>query len=390
MALTGSLHTHDETFRAHVAGMLRAAPAAVLVGDDKAVTRANSAPDLVIVDARADVASAIAVVERLRAADANASIFFVAAEAQTDVILGAMRAGANEFFVWPPPGDAFDEALRRVAARRASQPSARPQARMLVFFGAKGGAGTTTLAVNSAIEVARLSRRKTVIVDLKAGLGEVSLFLGVRTRYTLLDALDNLHRLDDEFMRELACKHKSGIEILAGSELFDRPGGGDSSALEEVFAMLGRHYEFIVVDAGSHLSACAVATLFAADTICFVANPDVPSVRNAQRLLDRIGQLGASGDRIRVLLNRAAEPFPIPLSQIQDAIGHPIDQTFPSDYRTVSTALNSGVPLTLAGNSALAARFDSFTRRLLDPAAPAPAAAATKRTLGLPRLASIW
>jgi hypothetical protein len=74
----------------------------------------------------------------------------------------------------------------------------------------------------------------------------------------------------------------------------------------------------------------------------------VLSIRNAQRLLDRIGQL-ASGDRVRLLLNRAAEPFPIPPAQIEKAAGHPIFQTFLSDYKTVSTALNSGVPL--AGDS---------------------------------------
>ncbi len=389
MALTGSLHTQDEAFRTHVAGLLRSASVAVLIADNNGA-RSAAAPDLVVVDGRFDVAQAVDTVERLRAADANTAVFFVAAEAQTEMILGAMRAGANEFFAWPPPADAFEVAMRRLAARRASSPSARPHATMMVFFGAKGGAGTTTLAVNSAVEVARLSKRPTIIVDLKPGLGEVTLFLGVRTRYTLLDALDNLHRLDDDFMRELVCKHKSGLEILAGADLFDRPGSGDSSALEEVFRMLGRYYEYIIVDAGSHLSACAVATLFAADTICLVANPDVPSVRNAQRLLDRIGQLGASGDRVRVLLNRAAEPFPIPLTQIQDAVGHPIDQTFSSDYRTVSAALNSGVPITLAGNSELAAQFDSFTRRLLDPTAPAPAPPAKRGTLGLPRLASIW
>ena len=162
-----------------------------------------------------------------------------------------------------------------------------------MFFGAKGGAGTTTLAVNCAVDVARLSKRPTVIVDLKPGLGEVTLFLGVRSRYTLTDALDNLHRLDAEFLKELVIKHKSGLEVLSGSELFDRPGPADAAALEEVFRLLARQYEYIVVDAGSAINACSVTSMYTADTICFVANPDVPSVRNAQRLLDRIGQLGS-------------------------------------------------------------------------------------------------
>jgi Flp pilus assembly CpaE family ATPase len=94
-----------------------------------------------------------------------------------------------------------------------------------------------------------------------------------------------------------------------------------------------------------------------------------------------------------VLLNRAAEPYPIPPQQIESALGHPISQIFLSDYKTVSTALNSGVPLATAGNSELASQFDSFARRLLDPTAVVEAAAPVKRgplPLGLQRLASMW
>ena len=191
-------------------------------------------------------------------------------------------------------------------------------------------------------------------------------------------------------MKELVVKHKSGLEILAGSDHFDRPGAADGSPIEELFRLLARQYEYILIDAGSQIKSCTVAALYSADTIFLVANPDVPSVRNAQRLLDRIRQIGAGGERVRVLLNRAAEPLPIPAKQIEGALGHPIHHMFPSDYKTVSTALNSGVPLSLAGNSDIAAQFDHFTRQLLDADAQ-PAAVPAKRALtGLGRLASLW
>ena len=195
----------------------------------------------------------------------------------------------------------------------------------------------------------------------------MALFLGVRPRYSVLDAIDNLHRLDREFLKELVVKHKSGLEILAGSDHFDRPGAADGGAIEELFRLLTRQYEYLVVDAGSQINSCTVAALYAADRMFLVANPDVPSVRNAQRLLERVRELGASGERVRLLLNRAAEPFPIPPKQIETALGHPIHHMFPSDYKTVSTALNSGVPLALSGDSEIATQFDQFTRRVLEP-----------------------
>jgi pilus assembly protein CpaE len=389
--LAGIIVSSDDAFKTHLGRLLRASAIPVSVLDERSARDGAASADLIIVDTRGDATSGMSNIERLRASAPGAAIFAVALSAEPDLILQSMRAGANEFFTWPPPDESFHGAVRRTAARREAALGSRATANTLVFFGAKGGAGTTTTAVNCAVEIARLSKRAAVIVDLKPGLGEVALFLGVRPRYSMLDAIDNLHRLDREFLRELVVKHKSGLEILSGSDQFDRPGASDGSAIEELFRLLGRQYEYIIVDAGSQINSCTVAALYTADTIFLVANPDVPSVRNAQRLLDRVRQLGACGERVRVLLNRAAEPFPIPPKQIEGALGHPIHHTFPSDYKTVSTALNSGVPLALAGNSDIAAQFDSFTRAILDPNAAVQAPPAARRVgTGLQRIASLW
>jgi pilus assembly protein CpaE len=388
--LVGLIVSEDDSFKKPLGRLLRAGAVPVSVLDEGAPSNGVQ-PDLMVVDIRGDAPSALASIERLRAGAPSASIFAVAMNADPDLILQAMRAGANEFFVWPPADETFYGAVRRTAARRETAQGAKPAATTLVFFGAKGGSGTTTLAVNCGVEVARMSRRSTVIVDLKPGLGEVALFLGIKPRYTVLDAVDNLHRIDREFLRELVVKHKSGLEILAGSEAFDRPGAQDAGGIEELFRLLARQYEYIIVDAGNQVNACAVSAIYTADRMFLVANPDVPSVRNAQKLLERVRELGASGDRVRLLLNRAAEPFPIAPKQIETALGHPVHHTFPSDYKTVSAALNSGIPLAQAGNSELATQFDHFTRRVLDPNVDLATAAPQKRNLlGFEKLASLW
>ena len=89
-----------------------------------------------------------------------------------------------------------------------------------------------------------------------------------------------------------------------------------------------------------------------------------------------------------MLLNRAQEPYPIPPDQIESALGKPIDHYFKSDYRTVSAALNSGVPLSLTGNSELASQFDSFTRKTLKVSEPEEAQ--RRSTFGIQRIASMW
>jgi pilus assembly protein CpaE len=390
--LLAVIASEDEQFRKQAERLMRSCPVPIGVIDE-ASQRGSVLPDVVLVDIRHDSTGGMAAIERLRGGFSHAAVFAIANATEPELILQAMRAGANEFFTWPPQQETFYSAIRRTAARRETVPGSRPTSSTFAFIGAKGGAGTTTMAVNCAVELARLTKRATVIVDLKRGLGEVALFLGIRPRFTLLDAIDNLHRLDRAFLKELVTKHKSGLDLIAGSEQFDRPGSGDSSALEELFQVLTRHYEYVILDAGSDINVCSEAGLYAADVMFLIANPDVASVRNAQRVIDRVRQLGAAGDRVRLLLNRAAEPFPIPPKQIETAVGHPIHHTFPSDYATVSTALNSGVPVALSGDSEIAKQFDKFTRSIFDSTTietPAPAASPTRTLLGLGRIASSW
>ena len=388
--LTGHIVSNDDIFTSQVSGFLRSGAVSVIVPSAGRGRDNGPASDIVVVDGRADAASAIAKVEHLRAASPAIAIFMVALEASPDLILQSMRAGANEFLTWPVEAHSLDEAIRRAASHRASRPGGKPHAATHVFIGAKGGAGTTTVTVNCGVDVARLGKRPTVIVDLKAGLGDVALFTGVRNRYTILDAIDSLHKLDIEFLRELLARHKSGLEILAGSEQFERPGPADSPAVEEIFQLLGQQYDHILVDAGCQLNACVVPVVYAADAIFVVVNPDVPSVRNAQRLLERIGRLGPCGERVRVVLNRASDLSPISPTQIETALGYPIYQTFPSDYKTVSGALNAGTPLALSGGTDLAKKFDRFTKRILNPSLDAVSSKGGRTASRFGRLAAFW
>ncbi len=369
----------DQDLRTAVVHALRSNGAPIGIIEERATNL--EVPDLVVADIRSDGASGLQSVERLRAKWSSVSIFTVAGSAEPDVILRAMRAGANEFFAWPSPDEhapsataglrnALTAVVKRLQAARGETASA---SRTYAFFGAKGGVGTTTLAVNCAAEIARVSKRPTLIVDLNPFVGEVALFLGVRPRFTLLDAVDSLHRLDDDFLRELVAKHKSGLDLLAGSDAIDRPSGQDRAALEELLQWLERSYDFVVIDAGTLTNPCAEVAVFASDSVFLVANPDVPSIRNAQRVVDRVEQMGAAKDRIKVLLNRTSAQNLIAPKQIADALGHPIEQTFQSDYDTVSAALNSGVPVAHSDGSVLATQLVKFSRDLAGLPASEPA-----------------
>ena len=368
--LSALITCHDQEFHTHVARVLRTSGVTVAVVEERS-GGGQLAPDVAVVDARGDSASGTLEVERLRHRWPEVAIITVAAAADPAVILGAMRAGANEFFDWPVGGssDAMDDGIRSAVTRITqrlvkTRRAGESDSRMFSFFGAKGGAGTTTIAVNTATEVARVSKRPTVIVEFNPFLGEVGLFLGVRPRFTVMDAVENLHRLDSDFVKELVTKHKSGLDILAGSDHVDRPNLQDVGAIEELLRVIGRSYDFVIIDVGSLARPCAETAVFGSDSIFIVANPDVPSIRNTQRMVERLADVGANRDRIRILLNRTSAQHAVAPQQIERALKQPIDRAFPSDYGTVSEALNAGVPLSSSNHTELAGQFRKFAKQI--------------------------
>src|SRR4026207_60748 len=119
--LTGSLDPPDDSFRTDVATLLRTTSVQVSLGDERSA-RTGAPPDIIFVDGRVDLAGSLDAVQRLRAEHPVAVILFMAAEANPDLILHAMRAGANEFFAWPPSRRALDAAPPRAPWRRSRPP----------------------------------------------------------------------------------------------------------------------------------------------------------------------------------------------------------------------------------------------------------------------------
>jgi len=241
-------------------------------------------------------------------------------------------------------------------------------AMVITFLGTKGGTGTTTLAVNGAAELCRASGQRVLIVDLKSGAGDVGLFLGLRSRFTLLDLIDQSGWIDPMAVPALLPRHECGLDVLVAADDFGRPSPSDAADIERVLSLLQRVYDFIVIDAGSTLSACTAAALNASDQVMLVANPDVPCLRNLHRLRDLLRLIGVPEERLRVVLNRTSDVEVLTVSQIEDAIGRRVDHRFASDYRTVAAALNTGVPVAWVRASVLKGELERFARSLADAA----------------------
>src|SRR3989337_321303 len=104
--LAASIISHDDEFKRQLSAMLRGCGVPVGIVEERRSGTEGAGPDLVVVDIRGDASSGMAAIERMRAAHPGVALFAVAASSEPDVILQAMRAGANEFFPWTSSGPA--------------------------------------------------------------------------------------------------------------------------------------------------------------------------------------------------------------------------------------------------------------------------------------------
>jgi pilus assembly protein CpaE len=232
------------------------------------------------------------------------------------------------------------------------------------YLGTKGGTGTTTLAVNGAADIRRLTNRSTVVVDLRSGPGDVALFLGLRPRHSLLTALDHVAWTDPAMLSRYVVEHECGVHVLAAGDEFGRPGLREADAVEQTLRALNAIYDYVVLDVGTSLMMPAAAALQLSDQIMLVANPDVPCLRNLQRLIDAVKTAGVPGERLQIVLNRASEFGVLSTAQIERVLGLNINFSVNSDYRTVASAVNSGVPVSSLRASEINSQLDAVARSI--------------------------
>ena len=108
----------------------------------------------------------------------------------------------------------LDAAIRRVAKPAGKAPAGKTFA----IMGAKGGLGSTTVAVNLATALHKASRQPTLVMDLHLAHGDASVYFGVEPRFSVLDALENIHRLDETYFKGLVTATKAGPDLLASSD----------------------------------------------------------------------------------------------------------------------------------------------------------------------------
>ncbi len=313
-------------------------------------------PNVILVDLRGQ-SHLPAALSLLKRRHPSTGVVILASTLDPALMLEAMRAGVNECVTAPVVQAELDAAFTRVVGKLSETPSGP----VFAFVGAKGGVGTTTIAVNVATALAKLSPGRALLIDLHLAYGDATVFLGAEPRYSVLDALENMHRFDETFFRSLVIHTGSGVDLLASAS---RPAlaAVDSRQISELISFATGIYPYTVVDV-PRSDAVSLDALDQAATIVVVANQELATVRNAGRMAAAL-RARYTKSKIMTVVNRTDRRAEIGQDDIERAVGGPITHQVPSDYRRALEAMNKGRPLALDNHNDVAASFKSLAREL--------------------------
>ena len=317
--------------------------------------------DVAIVDLDTDPEQALDLVEAACGQDKGVTVIACSRHSDPDLLVRCMRAGAREFLSDPVAASSVADALVRASARRQEIP--RPKktgGKLLLFVGAKGGSGTTTVASNFAIALARESGSRVVFADLNLQLGDAALSIGIESQFSTLDALKNASRLDADFMSTLLARHSSGLFVLPATDQY-APAAPPLEGVDTLLAVLRSDFAYVVVDAGSTHGPLCRQLLAPADTVYLVAQVTIPELRNANRFLTA-GVSPGLPDKLQVVLNRfTSRALEIDEQSIAKALTQPARWRVPNDFSAVRQAVNAGEALALK-NSTIARAIVEMAR----------------------------
>jgi pilus assembly protein CpaE len=323
----------------------------------------ESRSEVVIVDVPThDPNRAVRAIELIRSTTQQIAIFANGEMTQPANIVASMRAGAGEYVDHASGCDPLSEALTRFSTMRTRAPGVAGKARVLTFLSAKGGSGCTTAAVNTALALQQ-SHGDVVLVDF-APIGHAALHLNLRPQFGVLDALQNLHRMDVSLLDGLMTPAKEGLHLLAGPQQ-PYPNEPTPGELARLFDLLVNHYRFVVVDASSRLDPTTRLLCDLSNAVLVVAQTDVVSLWSVGRIHGFVEE-GSERDRLRIILNRYKKIPGFTDEDVEQATNCKVLWKVPNAFHSVSPAIDHGIPVVLQENLEISRSYRGLASALAD------------------------
>jgi pilus assembly protein CpaE len=327
-------------------------------------TARAAVPDVVLVEIGRDARTPLESAARLNRLNPAACIIAcsVYQEPGSELLMQAMRSGVREFLSQPLDPMVVREMLERLVKQRGI-PHADME-KLLIVSGAKGGVGTTTVAVNLAVQLVRGAGKRVVLFDLGRPLGHAALLLDLETRFSFRAAVESIDRLDSHLFSGFLANHKSGVQVLAGASHADEWDRISLLSVARVINVAQSSFDYVVADIGPGFTSEWAPILRLARQIVLVTETNVPSLWSLERQVTLLRSLGIDAARLRLVVNRWHRADEDPLQAFEKRVKLSIFERLPNDFKQVSRAVNMGTELSRGEHDQLVQKFRSMVQQI--------------------------
>jgi pilus assembly protein CpaE len=256
-------------------------------------------------------------------------------------LLETMRAGIREFLSPPFELEALMATINRIDELvQHNPPQFEATDSVYAFLPAKAGSGATTIAVNTALALSRMSDTNTLLADLDLNSGLVGFMLLLKNASrSIVDAAENALELDENLWPKLVST-KDHLDVLPAGKL--APGLRiEPTQIRHILAYARRHYGAICVDLSGMMERYSVELMHEAKRIYLVTTSEIPALHLAREKLSFLRSEDL-GEKVSILLNRSQKRPQISLEDTEKLLGAPVHMSFPNDYDGVHKALTAG------------------------------------------------
>lgn len=300
----------------------------------------------VIVDLSNDFDLKLNFISKISSGVSNCRILALCDNLSLDVIVKAMRAGAAEFLPLPIIKSELVDVLDRVNSSFATVFREKAKSNIISVFSNKGGIGKTTIASNLALELAKITKEKVLLLDLNFQLGDVTTFLDLKPSFNISYFFQNIDKINEEFLLSTLEHYKNtDLYVLADSPYFKQVEGVTPSKLVRLFNALRETFSYIVIDAESCFDEKNITALTESDLIFLVTIANLPALRNSQRCLELFDKLGFDENKTQILLNRYMENDEVSQKDIEEVLNKKLYWKIPNNYFTMISSINKGIPV---------------------------------------------
>ncbi|MGE5568195.1 MAG: AAA family ATPase [Rhodospirillales bacterium] len=317
--------------------------------------------DLILMDISPGPEPLEETIRRVKMVSPASMVAVVHSSPDPELILSAMRAGADEF-VLPPFEEKLTAALQRIAARIAKREAAtRPAGKVVGIVSAKGGCGASTVACHVASEFQRTTQHDILLADLDLESGLVGFLMKTTTQYSMLDAVKNVHRLDYSFWKGLVSNTRPRLDVMPGPNGLTISDPWDPAALRNVFRLIRSMYGWVIADLGRTLNPIVLTVLDDLDEVFLVATPSVAALYQAKLFITRITDVGFPRNQLRLIMNRVPKRCDLSPEDVQRSLGLPVHAVLP-ERPELDDAYAAGK--LLGGNSDLGRAFTELALKM--------------------------